>query len=777
MNVARHLATATAFYARVTREESQELSIPNQTKRFQELAQEKRWDGELFVEDDPVHGDWDADRRPALRRLLEAVEAGTIRRVVVRHLDRLGRGRVLEDLIERLSSRSIEVCTFDGPLDLRSSAGRLSVRAQAMVGAFEIERTGERIREMKRQKARGGIYVGPTPFGYTSQARVQRELTPVLGEDEARRQAEGQHPHRGDLVVDEAEALVVRLVFGLYVNEGWGTRKIGQYLTAKGLRTRNGAVWSTQQIRAMVKNPLYAGYVTFDEVGFKEARKAFNPVHVQPRYPGKHPAIIDTDTFAKSETRWSAISKREVTARPATYALSGLSVCPHGHRVKARASEAGSRAYYTCTKRAIYGPRVEDGGCTATPMHTETAEAAVANALAELFADPASLHRNLAAAARAREPERVRHDADDRAAVAGALAQEETAVARCTQLLLAATPGSGVEEVLLARLNEGQGRVVALRAQLEDQPASQVVVLPTVPTKGQVAALCEDLAARLDEGGLQELLQLMAEHHGLVVTIVDATRLLVELDIEVKGRSAHLAVEVALEAAPSNDEWVAATQATAPTCGCGCGEAIVVRPRHRSKGLPSYIKGHTPGAAGPIREAANAEGWLTITQAASRLGIGVNTMRRRVARGDYEARTVKARRNVMTLVAESGLLPEAVKRLTSPEFAKALGIARSRLRWFERQGVLPEPTKEASGKRLYAQGEVVPARRAIAEWEAAQAAALEAEGWVTRVRAIRELGVSPKALGRLVARGDVAQEMRPVASGRVVAVVRVDDLG
>ncbi len=159
-------------------------------------------------------------------------------------------------------------------------------------------------------------------------------------------------------------------------------------------------------------------------------------------------------------------------------------------------------------------------------------------------------------------------------------------------------------------------------------------MLPSVPTKGQVAALCEDLAARLDEGGFQELLQRMAAHHGLGITIVDATRLLVELDIEVKGRSAHLAVEVALEAAPSNDEWVAATQATAPTCGCGCGEAIVVRVPRRSKGVPRYLKGHGPTPLAAHIEETNAAGWLTLGQAAAAAGVSEKVMRGRVDRGE-----------------------------------------------------------------------------------------------------------------------------------------------
>lgn len=38
--------------------------------------------------------------------------------------------------------------------------------------------------------------------------------------------------------------------------------------------------------------------------------------------------------------------------------------------------------------------------------------------------------------------------------------------------------------------------------------------------------------------------------------------------------------------------WVARMQATAPKCACGCGEALVVQPHHRAKGMPVFAHGH-----------------------------------------------------------------------------------------------------------------------------------------------------------------------------------------
>jgi len=166
--LARQPALVTAFYARVTQDESirKDLSLPNQQARFEEIAKAEDWERtRLYVEPEAVSGELGVEKRQALSQLVNGIEAGQVSRVIVRHLDRLGRGAVLEEIVSLLRNSGVELWTFDGQQDIRSAAGRLGVRAQAMVGAFEVERGGERVREMRRQKARQGYYVGPTPYG------------------------------------------------------------------------------------------------------------------------------------------------------------------------------------------------------------------------------------------------------------------------------------------------------------------------------------------------------------------------------------------------------------------------------------------------------------------------------------------------------------------------------------------------------------------------------------------------------------------------------------
>ena len=75
-HVAQRTAGATAFYARVTQEESAELSIPNQVKRFDELAEEHDWDSRRFVEPRAAHGDssWDLTGNRTVKVLMGDAE-------------------------------------------------------------------------------------------------------------------------------------------------------------------------------------------------------------------------------------------------------------------------------------------------------------------------------------------------------------------------------------------------------------------------------------------------------------------------------------------------------------------------------------------------------------------------------------------------------------------------------------------------------------------------------------------------------------------------------
>ena len=63
-----------------------------------------------------------------------------------------------------------------------------------------------------------------------------------------------------DLVINEAEAEIVKEIFRLYLEEEWGVAKIASYLQAKGIPTkRNGKTWRMNTIRGILANTIYKG--------------------------------------------------------------------------------------------------------------------------------------------------------------------------------------------------------------------------------------------------------------------------------------------------------------------------------------------------------------------------------------------------------------------------------------------------------------------------------------------------------------------------------------
>ena len=606
-----------------------------------------------------MSGELGPEHRPALRALLQAVRSGTVARVVVRHLDRLGRGVVLEETIAELRANAVELWSFDGRQDIHSAAGWLGVRAQAMVGAFEVERTGERVREMKRQKARAGIYMGPTPYGYTSQARLVRELTADYGpgrEADAKEDAEEAIPHRGKLVTDPDEAEVVREIFRLYLTGKLGCRRVANELSRLGHRTREGYRWSAQSVLKVVRDPKVAGYVTFDEIAYEAHTPSSAPIQSQTHYPAKHEAIISKATWDAAQVLREGVGAimKAIPASGRTYALRGVVWCEHGHRAKSKSTGKGGKAYYTCMRRCLHGVDPGEGGCDGATVPVEVAESAVRDVLARLLTDPRQLHDYLVAANKAAQG--TAKPKDRAGDIELEVSRLEASRTRYYRLLEATEPGSDEERVSLDRVVELKRRIQALKEEAEE--AGRVVPLPATVRMEQVQAFVDRLATLEDLGALVAVLH---RDHDLRVEMVSTSQVRVSLDVDpgALGSAPRLVATARIKvgadggaASISLAVWVRRQNDVAPSCACGCGEQIVVRDRHRSMGIPRFVHGHAFKTDASRRGEVPA-GWLTVGEAAKAWGVGVTSVRRMADAGGVAVRWVELRGKRSRLVRRS----------------------------------------------------------------------------------------------------------------------------
>ena len=212
-----------------------------------------------------------------------------------------------------------------------TSMGRLTLNMLLSFAQFEREIAGERIRDkIAASKAKGMWMGGTIPLGYDVEKRK--------------------------LIVNEAEARTVRLVFERYAELGSVTLLQAE-LARRGLcskrregaggRLAGGGAFSRGVLYLILQNHLYRGEVA----------------HKGTVYPGQHAAIIDADLWRIVQDKLAAHRRARTLAvgAEAPSLLSGLVFDADGHRMTpTHAVKRGRRyRYYISASllgRGVAGP-------------------------------------------------------------------------------------------------------------------------------------------------------------------------------------------------------------------------------------------------------------------------------------------------------------------------------------------------------------------------------------------------------------------------------------
>ena len=122
-------------------------------------------------------------------------------------------------------------------------------------------------------RAHDGQYRGGyLPYGYklVHKGRTNKKNQPVR-----------------DLVIDEDEAVIVREIFHLLIEEGYGTNRVANYLNERGIKTKRGTtLWRATSVRALIDNRIYLGYMRMGDT--------YSPKQ-------EHLQIIDEATWEKCQ--------------------------------------------------------------------------------------------------------------------------------------------------------------------------------------------------------------------------------------------------------------------------------------------------------------------------------------------------------------------------------------------------------------------------------------------------------------------------------------------
>ncbi|QQO15194.1 recombinase family protein [Bradyrhizobium diazoefficiens] len=244
--------------------------------------------------------------RPALRRLVAAVQAGKVDVIVVYKIDRLSRSMLdFLNLVEMFERHGATFVSVTQSFNTKDAMGRMALNILVTFAQFERELIGERIRDKVAASRKRGKWMGGwTPLGYEVGDRK--------------------------LLVHQADAERVRTIFRRFVQLKSATLLARELISANE-RTRYGHLIDKTLLYRILRNRVYLG----------------EAVHKGVSYPGEHEAIIDRKLWDQAHgILKESPRKRANNSRAQTPALlKGLLFGPDGAAMSPTHTRKSGRLY------------------------------------------------------------------------------------------------------------------------------------------------------------------------------------------------------------------------------------------------------------------------------------------------------------------------------------------------------------------------------------------------------------------------------------------------
>ncbi|MDG4591490.1 MAG: recombinase family protein [Defluviicoccus sp.] len=307
--VARKLRCA--VYTRKSTEEGLDMefnSLDAQREACEAYIASQKPEGWVLVPDHYDDGGFSGGtlERPALKRLLVDIEDGRVDVVVVYKIDRLSRSLMdFAKLVEVFDRQGVTFVSVTQSFNTTTSMGRLTLNILLSFAQFEREVIGERIRDkFAASRARGMWMGGHPPLGYDVKDRK--------------------------LVVNEAEATVVRMIFERFLKLGSATVLV-RGLTTEGVTNKRGKAIDKGFLYKLLNNRVYLG----------------EAVHKGVAHPGEHTAIIDRELWDKVHAiiRQSPRSRAGNTRAQTPALLKGILFGADGRAMTPTHARKGGRLY------------------------------------------------------------------------------------------------------------------------------------------------------------------------------------------------------------------------------------------------------------------------------------------------------------------------------------------------------------------------------------------------------------------------------------------------
>jgi len=258
--------------------------------------------------------------RDDFNRMMTDIESGKddIDYVLVFKLSRFGRNvRDVQNSLYVLEKHNVVLhCVADG-INTGNNIGKLLISIMSAIAEMEAENISQQTMAGRKQKAKNGLWNGgQAPYGYTLE--------------------------KGKLVINEAEAEIVRKIYDMYTEEAYGVAGIVKYLNIHGyVKEARGTstldYFTRKLVTDILENPVYSGDITYG----RRHTLPINSDHNEGRRKtirqkdyitaeGQHEAIVDKNQFEAAQRRRTTMARTCEKREDSTHVhlLATLVRCP-----------------------------------------------------------------------------------------------------------------------------------------------------------------------------------------------------------------------------------------------------------------------------------------------------------------------------------------------------------------------------------------------------------------------------------------------------------------
>ena len=340
------------------------VSIENQKAIIQDFVAHKFPGSTLTFYEDRDRSGYTFEQREGYQAMRRGLMSHQYDILIVKDFSRFSRrnSRGLVEL-EDLRDAGVRIISIGDNIDFPNDDDWLKIQFQFLINEMPVTDTSKKVKNVIKRRQADGKWICAAPYGYIVNKRQEFEVVPT-------------------------EADVVRTIFRLYNDEGWGYKKIANYLTDQGIPTPRMAerdrkesagedykrpvksAWAIVTVQGILDNDFYIGTLrqgkyTRTKINGRDVRRDEDQQIVIEHH---HQAIIDYRTFATTR----ALREKRTTSnyrgvKKYDNVYSGFLVCGDCGSPMFAMSRSDLKSAYTC---GTYHRRGR-AGCTSHHIRTD----------------------------------------------------------------------------------------------------------------------------------------------------------------------------------------------------------------------------------------------------------------------------------------------------------------------------------------------------------------------------------------------------------------------